>query len=95
MLKETSKVLHLKLDEELMSEEQMIEQIKEIIERKIKQIRLDDKKLIYILTDGRTITKKWGLISRSRSWTPEMRERARQRTIAYYRTKQEPTSISA
>ena len=95
LLKETSKVLHLKLDEELMSEEQMIEQIKEIIKRKIKQIRLDDKKLFYILTDGRTITKKWGLISRSRSWTPEMRERARQRTIAYYRTKQEPTSISA
>ena len=40
-----------------------------------------DKTLIYRLKDGTEINVKWKDKSRSQSWTEEMKETARQRTL--------------
>lgn len=48
----------------------------------IKEIIVADKNTLhFVMKDGRTITRKWKDRSRSESWTPEMREAARQRAI--------------
>lgn len=48
----------------------------------IKEIIVADKNTLhFVMKDGRTITRKWKDRSRSESWTPEMREEARQRAI--------------
>ena len=38
-------------------------------------------RLIYVLTDGREVPVTWENPSRSQSWTPEMREQARQKRL--------------
>ena len=48
----------------------------------IKEIIVADKNTLhFVIKDGRTITRKWKDRSRAESWTPEMREAARQRAI--------------
>lgn len=48
----------------------------------IKEIIVADKNTLhFVMKDGRTITRKWKDRSRSESWTPEMREAARQRAV--------------
>ena len=48
----------------------------------VKEIIVADKNTLhFVMKDGRTITRKWKDRSRSESWTPEMREAARQRAI--------------
>ncbi len=46
-----------------------------------KIIAKDNQELEYHLANGEVITKKWRHRSRSESWTPEMREKARERAI--------------
>ena len=41
--------------------------------------------LIYSLLDGTEIKTEWQHKSRSESWTPEMRQQARERTLAQRR----------
>ena len=53
----------------------------EFIRKKIVKIKVFDRKLLFEMVDGRTIEKEWKYKSRSASWTPEMRERARQRAL--------------
>ncbi|MFQ7752387.1 MAG: recombinase family protein [Acutalibacteraceae bacterium] len=43
--------------------------------------------LVFVLTDGREIPVSWQNPSRSLSWTPEMREKARQRRLEQIRQK--------
>ena len=38
-------------------------------------------RLIFIFKDGRSVEKEWKDRSRSESWTPEMKERARQKNL--------------
>lgn len=57
------------------------------VSQTLENIVLDKDKLTYYFKDGRVIVKPWQLISRSKSWTPEMRERARQRALARYAKK--------
>ena len=48
----------------------------------IKEIIVADKNTLhFVMKDGRTITRKWKDHSITESWTPEMREAARQRAI--------------
>lgn len=53
----------------------------DFISKNIVKIKVFDRKLVFEMVDGRTIEKEWKYKSRSASWTPEMRERARQRAI--------------
>ncbi len=53
----------------------------EFIRKKIVKIKVFDRKLLFEMVDGRTIEKEWKYKSRSASWTPEMRERARQKAL--------------
>lgn len=41
----------------------------------------ENNTLIFVMNDGREISKVWKLPSRSKSWTEEMREKARQRYL--------------
>ncbi len=50
-----------------------------------KIIVCENNNLRFILKDGNIITMKWQHHSRSESWTPEMREAARQKTLERYR----------
>jgi len=48
---------------------------------KVSAIRVDDNNtLVYVLTNGETVTKQWKDRSRSESWTPEMKQAAREKT---------------
>ena len=40
-----------------------------------------DNTLVFFLTDGRAVTKKWHNISRKDSWTDKMKEEARRKTL--------------
>ena len=40
-----------------------------------------DNTLVFILADGSEIVKRWQDRSRSESWTDEMREQARRKTV--------------
>ncbi len=53
----------------------------DVIGKKVQKIIVFPRKLIFILTDGKEIEKVWQHTSRSKSWTPEMREKARQRAL--------------
>lgn len=44
-------------------------------------------RLIFYFKDGRSVEREWKDRSRSESWTPEMREAARQRAIKQRRNK--------
>lgn len=53
----------------------------DIFESKITVIEAhDDNTLVFCFTDGTQTVKRWQHRSRAESWTPEMREKARQRT---------------
>lgn len=41
----------------------------------------EDNVLHFVFTDGHTVERVWQDRSRSESWTPEMKEQARQRNI--------------
>lgn len=41
----------------------------------------DNHILVFHLADGTQVRKKWKYRSRAESWTPEMKEAARQRTL--------------
>lgn len=51
----------------------------------------DDHTLKYQFLDGTTTTKTWQYQSRSRSWTPEMRQKARERALEQHRKKRAST----
>lgn len=44
-----------------------------------------DKTLVFHFKDGSTAERHWEHISRAKSWTPEMKEIARQRALAQRR----------
>lgn len=51
----------------------------EYIKAQIKQIKIENNyKVVFFLKNGDSVTKTWVPISRKDSWTPEMKERARQ-----------------
>lgn len=49
----------------------------------------DDNRLVYIFKDGTKVEKKWQHPSRGSTWTPEMKEKARQKTLARLRKEKE------
>ena len=51
----------------------------------------EDQKLEYQLFNGEIVIKPWQYESRSKSWTPEMRQKARERTIQQNRRRKEET----
>ena len=53
----------------------------DFIRKNVVKIKVFDRKLLFEMVDGRTIEKVWKHKSRSASWTPEMRERARQKAL--------------
>ena len=53
----------------------------EFIRKNVVKIIVFAHKLTFEMADGKSIEKEWQNKSRSASWTPEMRERARQRAI--------------
>ena len=53
----------------------------EFIRKNIVKIKVFAHKLLFEMVDGTSIEKEWQYKSRSASWTPEMRERARQRAL--------------
>ncbi len=55
----------------------------EFIEKNVAQGIVFAGRLVFKMKDGTEIEKKWQYKSRSASWTPEMREIARQRTLRY------------
>ena len=55
---------------------------KNVFEEKIKQIIVPNKgELRFIFKDGSQVTKTWNYPSRSASWTPEMKQLARENKI--------------
>lgn len=49
---------------------------------KITAVRVEnDNTLVFRLTDGQQIVKRWKNRSRQESWTPEMKEQARQKEM--------------
>lgn len=55
---------------------------KDVFEEKIKQIIVPNKgELRFIFKDGSQVTKTWNYPSRSESWTPEMKQLARENKI--------------
>lgn len=71
---ETSKILHL----EGFDEDAMRSRIRKILVP-------EPNHLLFVFTDGEKQEVEWHHTSRRKSWTPEMREAARQRTLARYR----------
>ena len=53
----------------------------EFIRKNVVKIIVFAHKLTFEMADGTSIEKEWQNKSRSASWTPEMRERARQRAL--------------
>ena len=51
------------------------------IEQNVRKIILYDNRLVFSMADGREEKISWKNKSLSQSWTPEMKERARQRTM--------------
>lgn len=57
-----------------------------VFRAKVKGIdALPDKTLVFHLYDGSTAARHWEHTSRAKSWTPEMKEKARQRALAQRR----------
>ena len=50
---------------------------------------LTGNKLVFHLKSGATVETMWKNLSRKDNWTPEMREKARQRALAQFRRKAE------
>ena len=42
----------------------------------------EDNTLVFVFKDGTKVARKWEHASRTTSWTPEMKEKARQQTLA-------------
>ena len=62
---------------------------REILLKRVQQIVVPaHNRLHYILQDGTEIEAVWQHHSRRESWTPEMREQARQQTLSRYRTEE-------
>ena len=81
LIEKTRAVLNLQGRQELTKEE--------VVEG-IKHIEVPEHNLLrYHLTDGRIETVSWENPSRSKSWTPEMRERARQKSLEQHRKRKE------
>ena len=60
----------------------------EIIAKRIQRIDvLRGNKLIFHLKNGKVIEETWKDLSRRNSWTPEMKEKARQRALAQHSRK--------
>lgn len=79
LIERTCAVLNLQDRKELTNEK---------ITQAIKYIEVPEHNLLrYYLNDGRIETVKWENPSRSKSWTPEMRERARQKSLEQHRKK--------
>jgi len=54
----------------------------ELFEREIEKIIVSGaNELVFIFRNGNKIEKKWSDHSRRDSWTPEMKEKARQKTL--------------
>ena len=53
----------------------------DFIRKNVVKIKVFNRKLLFEMVDGQIIEKQWQYKSRSASWTPEMRERARQKAI--------------
>ena len=61
----------------------------ELIKSKVDHIDvLKDNRLVFHLKKGTTIEETWKSLSRKDNWTPEMKEKARQRAIAQYQRKE-------
>lgn len=43
-----------------------------------------DNRLVYHLRNGEVISRNWKDLDRKTCWTPEMKEKARQKTLKYY-----------
>ena len=57
-----------------------------VFREKIQSIdALPDKTLVFHFYDGSTVARHWEYTSRAKSWTPEMKEKARQRALAQRR----------
>lgn len=62
---------------------------------KIKFIEVfPDNRLIYHMLDGKAIEKRWNDHSRRNSWTPEMKEKARQRILSRYHKEEDSNGES-
>lgn len=58
----------------------------EVVKKKIKYIEVfEGNKLVFHLKNGKAIEMVWQDLSRKDSWTPEMKEQARLRTIKQYK----------
>ena len=58
----------------------------EVFRARVKSIdALPEKVLVFHLYDGSAVERHWEHISRAKSWTPEMKEIARQRALAQRR----------
>lgn len=74
LIRKTKDVLKISEKEEL---------TRDILEEQIEYIEvMSEQKLRFFLKNGRVETVEWKNPSRSKSWTPEMREKARQKTLA-------------
>ncbi len=62
---------------------------RETLVSRIIEIRARDNKLTFCLTDGTIVQREWSNPSRACSWTPEMKETARTRTIQQRAMKKE------
>lgn len=51
----------------------------------------EDNRLVFCFKDGSESVKRWQDRSRAESWTPEMKEAARQKTLERHKRKSEPT----
>ena len=51
------------------------------IEQNVRKIILYDNELVFHMIDGREEKIRWKNKSRSQSWTPQMKERARKRAM--------------
>ena len=57
-----------------------------VFREKVKSIdALQDKTLVFHFYDGSTVERHWEHTPRAKSWTPEMKEKARQRALAQRR----------
>lgn len=61
----------------------------DVVRSKITAIRAEKNNVVvYCMDDGSEIAKRWKDRSRAESWTPEMKEKARQRALQARRKKE-------
>lgn len=64
-----------------------------VVKSKITEIRAEEGNMvIFCMDDGSEIVKRWKNRSRAESWTPEMKEQARQRALQARRKRNEQNS---